>query len=259
MLLPVLIGAAVAVGSLGVGAASQAEPVAPIDDTRARLEKWVQTRQLISQEERDWKLGREMLSERIALVEREIASIRERIGDAEQSITEADRKRDGLVAENEALKRGSQALVEALSALEQRTRGLLQRVPTPVRDTVQPLSQQLPDDKAETKLSLAARFQNVIGILNEIDKFNGEVTLTSEVRELPDGSSAEVTAMYVGLGRAYYAGAGDALAGHSTATKEGWEWTQANEIAPAVSRAIDIVNNEAVASFVRLPVKIEKP
>ena len=56
--------------------ASPAEAAEKVGDTRKALEKWVETRRLIAEEKRDWALGREMLQQRIELVQREIESDR---------------------------------------------------------------------------------------------------------------------------------------------------------------------------------------
>jgi len=248
--------AAVACGLLSLGTVSGDQVIGGVDETRAALEQWVETRRLISQEKRDWALGREMLNERIALVKREIASLRTKIDDAESSIAEADKKRVELMDENERLKEASAALDGTVTALEQRTRDLLRRLPDPIRERVKPLSQRLPEDPDDTKLSLAERFQNIVGILNEVNKFNREMTVTSEVRTLPDGSSAEVTAMYVGIGQGYYVGANESVAGIGTASDTAWVWRPANEAAPEIARAIAILKSEKVADFVRLPVRI---
>lgn len=231
--------------------------VGDVDGVRAALEKWVESRKVISQEQRDWTLGKEMLNERIELVQQEINSLKEKIADAEKSISEADKKREDLVEENEALKKASVALGETVLTLEQNTVKLLGQLPDPIRERVKPLSQRIPEDVKETKLSLAERFQNIIGVLNEVNKFSREITLTSEVRSLPDGSSAEVTAMYVGVGQAYYASADGKFAGTGTSSADGWVWTQDNRIAADISQAIAILKNEQVASFVQLPVEVK--
>ncbi len=235
---------------------SAAEADDGIDGVRAALEKYVETRKVISAEQRDWKLGREMLNERIDLVQQEIDSLREKIGNTEESIGEADKKRAELVEENERLKSASEALDGNVLSLEDNTRRLLKRLPDPIRERVRPLSQRLPEDPAETKLSLAERFQNVIGILNEVNKFNREITMTSEVRTLPDGTSAEVTALYAGIGAAWYATADGKSAGVGGPSDDGWAWTPANEDADEIAHAIAILKNEQVAAFVRLPVEI---
>jgi FtsZ-binding cell division protein ZapB len=228
-----------------------------VDGVRASLEKWVDTRKVISQEKRDWDLGQEMLNERISMLEREIETLRARIAEAQESITDADQKRAGLLEENEALKAASSGLAESMAVFEIRTRSLLNRMPDPIRERVKPLSQRIPVEVGETKLSFAERFQNVVGILNEVNKFNREITVTSEVRALPDGTSAEVAAMYVGVSRAYYVGGNGTIAGYGTAGADGWVWTAADEIAPQVARSIAILKNEQVASFVQLPVEIQ--
>jgi hypothetical protein len=229
-----------------------------IDDTRAALEKYVEVQRAISQEKRDLALSREVLNERIELVEREIGALREKIGEAEKSIAEGDQKRVELVAENDRLAQTAASLADTLGALEQGVRVMLQRLPEPIRERVRPLSQRLPDGSAGTRLSTAERFQNVVGILNEIDKFNRNITVTSEVRTLPDGTSAEVAALYLGIGQAYYAGANGTVAGIGLATEQGWVWRPANDAAPRIEQTIAIMKNEQVASFVPLPIEIQQ-
>lgn len=244
-------GGMTAFGQTGGGASPS------IDDTKRALEKWVETQRVISQEKRDFAIAREMLNERINLVQREIQSLRDRIRDAESSIAEADRDREKLIQENEQLREASSSLGEILIALESRVTGLLVRLPEPIRERVKPLSQRIPDDPESASLSLSERFQNVVGILNEINKFNRDITVTSEVRPLPDGTSAEVTALYLGLGQGFYTGAKGTVAGVGTATPDGWTWTPANDAAAEIARAIAILKNEEVASFVPVPVTIQ--
>jgi len=127
-----------------------------------------------------------------------------------------------------------------------RTKRLLERLPDPVRERVKPLSQRFPEDPADTKLSLGERFQNVIGVLNEVNKFNGEVSVTSEVRALANGSSAEVTALYLGIGQAYYVNASGDAAGIGTASADGWVWTPADEAGLRRGDVIVELNHTAI-------------
>ncbi len=240
--------------SYAVSAAQEAEK---IETTRAAIEQWVKTKDLISKEKRDFALAKEVLNERIELVRREIKALHEKITDAEDSIAEADKKRADMLEENEKLKQASASLQDTLVYLEQQTGQLLKRLPDPIRERVKPLSQRLPEDPKDTKLSISERFQNVVGILNEVDKFNREITVTSEVRTLEDGSSVEVAALYVGIGQGFYASANGTVAGIGTAAEDGWVWKPANEAAVQISDAIAILKNEKVAAFVQVPVEIQ--
>jgi FtsZ-binding cell division protein ZapB len=249
------------IAMLVVAISSQAaEPAGQgqIDNVRTLTEKWVETRRVISKERQDWTLGREMLEERIKLVQREIASLREKIDQTQKSVSDAEAKRAELAAENETLKSAGATLADIVTALEARTVALNQRLPDPIRERIKPLSQRLPDDPNETKLSLSQRFQNVIGILNEVNKFNRGIEVTSEVRTLADGSVAEVTALYVGLGHAYYTGANGTTAGVGRPGPDGWVWEPANDAADEVAQAVAILKNEQVAAFVPLPVTIQQ-
>jgi FtsZ-binding cell division protein ZapB len=124
-----------------------------VEQTRATLGRWIETRQVIAKQQQDWAVGHEMLKERIGLMQREIESLRKKIDDARQSIGEADKKRADLVTENEGLKALGSALTETISKLEVRTKVLNERLPDPLRDLVKPLSQRLPDDPNGIKMS----------------------------------------------------------------------------------------------------------
>lgn len=228
-----------------------------VDDARATLEQWVETRRLISQERRDWTLGREMLTDRIDVVQREIESLRETIVTAEAGVTDTGEKRGELDAENERYQEVSRGLLDTIGALEARTAALLPRLPEPIRERVRPLSQRFPENPDETDLSLSERFMNVVGVLNAVNKFNREITVTSEVRTLSGGATAEVTAVYVGIGHGYYVSGDGLAAGVGTATSDAWGWTPAAGAAAEIARAISILENEEVAGFVKLPVWID--
>jgi FtsZ-binding cell division protein ZapB len=246
-----------AVGFLSSVAISAKKGGGDIEHARAAVEKWVETQRIISEEKRDWELAKEMLNERVELVQREIESLRGKISEAEESISDAEKKRAELVEENEKLKSSSATLRDIVTEFEARTAALIKRLPDPIRERIQPLSQSMPDDPNETKLSLGQRFQNLIGILDMVNKFNRDITVTSEVRALADGSAAEVTVLYLGVGQAYYASNDGTVAGVGRPSEDGWTWEPANDAAALIADAIAIWKNEKGARFVPLPVKIQ--
>ena len=228
-----------------------------LETTRAALEKWVETRTLISQEKRDWEEGRQILEERIGLVQREIDSLRQRQGEAEENIAEADGKRAELAAQRDALKDAADTYAATLAGLERRTLELVARLPETVQERVKTLSQRIPSEPEDTKLGLSDRFLSIVGILNEVDRFNREISLTSEVRQLENGTTAEVAVMYVGLGYAFYVTNNGEHAGVGTVGEEGWEWKSADEAAVNIQKAIAILKNEQGAEYVQLPIQVQ--
>jgi FtsZ-binding cell division protein ZapB len=227
-----------------------------LDITRETLSKWVETRKLISEEKEQWELEREVLGDRIDLVRSERDTLSSKIHETQSLITDADKKREDLVKENDALKNASSTLVNRISSLERGVLNLLPTLPDPVQERIKPLSQRIPRSQ-ETDLSLSERYQNVIGIVNELNKGANEITVVSEVRELPDGSSAEVQALYIGYARAYYCTNKGDIAGVGHPTAKGWQWEPDNAIARQVADAIAVLKNEKVAEFIPLPVSID--
>jgi hypothetical protein len=249
--------AASAWAAAGTPLPAQVSTAEAVATTRATLEQWVATRALVSKETRDWVLGKEALVARMDVIKREIVALQKRIAEAEANIAEADRKRRELQAENEQRKATAAGLEQRIAGLEQRLLQTLPRLPEPLQAKVKPLTQRVPRPGEATAVPLGDRYAAVIGVLNEIHKWNREVTVTSEVRALPDGSSVEVAVLYAGLGQAWYVGGNGRVAGTGVATADSWQWRQANELAPAIQRAIAVFKNEQPAAFVPLPVQVQ--
>lgn len=248
-----------ALGSFDVVVAQQGTAVDAVATTRATLEQWVATRSLVSKEARDWQLKKEAVTSRMDVIKREIVALQKRTAEAESNLAAAEQKRRELLAESEVLAATAKTLAERVVQLEQRLLGLLPRLPQPLRDKVAPLTQRIPakDAAVPPTLSLGDRYAAVVGVLNEVHKWNREITVTSEVRQQPDGSSVEVAVLYAGLGQAWYVSANGKVAGSGSATADGWIWRAANETGPQVQRAIAVWKNEQPAAFVGLPVQVQ--
>jgi len=246
----------VAVFGLGSAAAQDTAGTRNLDATRATLDKWVETREILSRERRDWQVGRDVLEERIELLGAEIMALAARIDETRVAIGEADSERRELLAERGELDRAAADLAGTIGTLEAGLRSLLPRLPRPLAQRLEPLARRIPDDPASAGLTLGQRFQNVVGILNEVNKFQLDVTVANEVRDLGDGGSAEVQTLYVGLGQGYWVAPDGRAAGVGRPGPGGWVWTRADELADEVARAIAILRNEQVPAFVPLPVEI---
>lgn len=247
---------AATLGLLAPHAASAGQDVVDVDATRDALDRWMQTRGLIGREKAEWALGRQVLEERAAVLEREIAELRAKTEEARKGISDAEAKRDELEAERKGRAEASQVLSARIAGFEGRVLNLLERCPEPVRERVRLFSQRIPLDPAQAQGSLSERYQFAIATLNEINRFQREVTVTSEVRELPDGSSAEVTVLYAGLGQAWYVAADGKTAGVGRKGPSGWTWLPASEAAAGIARAVAILKNEEIAAFVQLPLDV---
>jgi soluble cytochrome b562 len=240
----------------GVVQEDKAVPRRTLEETRLTMDKWIETQQILSKERKEWQQGKEILVGRLDLVKKEVGTVEEKIKQAQTSVAEADKKRGELVAENDRLKAAVAQLTEAVTGMEGEVRKIFQQLPEPIQTKLQPLFQRIPEEPAKSRASAAERFQNILGILNELNKANNEITVSYEVHTLADGKPSEVKTLYVGLAQAYYVSArGEAGIGRPAA--DGWKWEPSPAAGRDVLTALEILQGKQTPSFVPLPVKIQ--
>jgi hypothetical protein len=228
---------------------------ASVDAARESLAKWGETRKLLFQERSAWEQGREVLKSRIELANKEITDLESKLRDARAAAAETRGKQSAIRSETARFDDLSARLEAEVGRLEADLRSLQPGLPPFVLEKIDPLIRRIPEPGKPAKSSVAERFQNVLGILNEIHKANSEITVATEVRALSDGKPSEVRTVYVGLGQAYYLSArGEAGVGRPGS--EGWVWQPANELSGNILQVLDILQAKGKPAFIPLPVQI---
>lgn len=244
-----------AVGLLASGRAPDGPQEPTLEETRLSMGKWIETQQIISRERNDWQQGKEILNSRLELVRKEAATLDQNIRAAQERISDSEQKRDELLTQSAKLEALGAQLAEAVTSLEGELRRLHPSLPEPIQQKIQPLYERMPaDEAAKARVSVAERFQNVLGILGEVTKASSDITVNFEVRTLSDGKPSEVRAIYVGLASAYYVNA-SGEAGIGQPSENGWKWEPSKAIADDVLTAFDILQGKQSPAFVPLPVK----
>lgn len=245
--------------ALGVAVLAAASPLRaadPILETRSTLEQWVETRQIISEEQSDWKLEQSILRDTESLLSNELERLNQALDDLNASATAADEDRTRLAAEKETLVEASSVVESVIGTLESQLKATVKTLPAPLVDKIKPLIRRLPDDPEATKLTLGERVQNIVGILSQADKFNTTITQTSESREIGEDRMVEVRTLYWGLGMAYYVDASGEYAGIGIPTAEGWEWPQVAGAGTQIKRLLDVYEGSEEIQFVEVPAQI---
>src|SRR5439155_16704925 len=89
-------------GAISVGAET-------LNEARTTLDKWVETRQLISKTRSDWQSDKDLLEQNVQLYERELKSIEEQIAKVGTNSTQVEKERAQaetlLKSSNESLER----------------------------------------------------------------------------------------------------------------------------------------------------------
>jgi hypothetical protein len=219
------------------------------------LEQWVETRQLISRARSDWQSDKEMIEQNIKLYERELEAVADQMSKVSTNSVQVEKER----AEAEALRKTANESLERArefaGQFEAKLKALAPKLPVPLQDILKPLLGRIPTDP-HTRSTVAERMQVIVGILNEVDKFNNAVSVFSEKRTNPRGEEMAVETIYVGLGAAYFVNDAGNFAGMGVPGANGWEWTSRPELASAVKSILRIYRNERPAKFVALPAVI---
>ncbi len=234
-----------------------------IEDSRKIIEEWVQTRQLISKEHYDWVEQKELIEFRIELFKSEIEDLDDLITEAEEAASEAELKRIELQIQSNSFKAAGSIVDSVAGDYEIRLSELAKQFPEPLLDKIEPLLSKMPKNPRQTGMSSGERMAIVVGVLNEVHKFNGAISLRTTLREMaPDETgevkTIEVKTLYLGLARAFEVDKNSDYAGVGKPSPEGWQWERRDDLASSISDAIAIYEGiKPPDNFVELPIVIE--
>jgi hypothetical protein len=228
-----------------------------IKESKAALAKWMQSQQIISKELAEWATARDIFNDRVELTKGQLEAIEEKLKGVEEEIGKADTAKVAAIQRKDELLAATEALRSELPALEEQVRDRHTLLPVPFQDKVAPIFQRIPTDPKTTKISLAERYQNVIGILNEVNKLHNEITVVSEIRLLADGKPTEVQTIYLGLAQAYYLSMKGDAAGTGKPGAKGWEWTPRNELTKPLKDVLAVMNAKTKPRFISIPATVQ--
>ena len=226
--------------------------------TQKKIDKWIETRQIISEERANWLGEKAMLETSQGILSDELTALNRAVELLSETSTMADVERENLQAEREELERSNEMLAVKVRTLEIAVQDLSARFPTPLLVKIKPLLQNIPEDVSRTKKALGQRLLTVLGVLSQAEKFNGTLTLQTNARDVSGtGVQERVTTLYWGLAFAVYVDDAGKFAGVGLPGPEGWEWSTHNESASDVRRFIASYSGETdQLDFVNIPVEI---
>ncbi|MGF1531913.1 MAG: DUF3450 family protein [Puniceicoccaceae bacterium] len=234
---------------------SASETVASVvRETQDTFSQLIDVRKVISQTRADWLEEKEVVNDMVSLLRDEKRRLEQRVEALEEDSTETDALRSSLNAEREELLAVNRTLSEVLPELESSVRSLLPLLPDPLIADLSSLLQRLPTSE-ESKLPLSQRLLTVVGILNRIDKFNSEISVISEIRQV-ETKSLEVKTIYFGLAAAYFASPASDYAGLGQPGEDGWQWSTEKSLSKPIQDLIRTYEGTREAVFTQLPISI---
>lgn len=229
-----------------------------VEDSQQKLSEWISIEKQIADDKHTWAMEKEIMADSISLMKGEIEELANQIKEFEESASTTEIKKAELNEEKETYNEISTEVKALLSGYEKELKAIFPSLPDPLLTQIKPLTARMPEDSAETDISISSRLQNIVGILTAVDKFNSVVTKDTGIQEIADGNTAEVTKLYFGLASAYFVDGSGNYAGHGRPSSEGWEWTVDNSISESVQGLVGVYEGTKEASFIAVPVTLDR-
>ena len=228
-----------------------------MDSTRGLLQQWSATQRLIASERADWENGKAMLEGRIQLLKISVEETEKKIAEAKTKLEDVKKRTAEAEAEKVLTRQATEALIAVAPELEAGVKGLFGRVPSVIQEKVKVLHDRIPKEGADLKnITAAERYQNVLGILNELGKANNELTSIPEIHDIGEGKKAEVKVVYVGLGQGYFVNSSGTIGGLGLPSDQGWVWKTDATIAPKMREVVEVMKKAIAPKLVELPAEI---
>jgi len=245
----------VAVLALANGLSAQTSQ--QVELARQKIQKWVETRQVISKERSDWKVQKESLLSTKDLLNQELAEVEEKLAGLSGNESAAETKRAELADEKDKLEAATGSVKGKIADLELKLKGMTKRFPEAFLQQVDPLLRRIPEDPYHPgRATVGERLPNVVGIIQAASKFNATLHLFRETVEY-NGHEVQVDVLYWGMAIAYFVDQNNTYAGYKYPTDNGWVSEVKNEVAPQVRRIVDMYQRKNPnIEFVDVPVSI---
>jgi DNA repair exonuclease SbcCD ATPase subunit len=238
--------------------AQEAAP-APAEELRSSVREWVETMRKIQEEESSWTRDKEVLQGYREGLEKEIEDLKEEIERAKTRREGGDKQSLDKLTERDLYAKAQDVLARQLRILEENIAARLPLFPAPLRElpkvalAIETLQGglQLPPDKQSQDVS--KRLYNATELLAEVEKFQQQVHVHTELRKDSQDREFKMQMVYFGLAMAYGVNEDGSFAVTGRPGTNGWEFQERAELAPRIQELVKSAGDEKHASFTKLP------
>lgn len=240
---------------MGTGLAERSGIAAELQEVRGDWDRWIELRKSIQAARSDWEVQKGAMDQMALLLERHRDLLKQRLDALQSAKSQGEKERLELSARRNALAEIEGALNEGIVQAEEQCRTLALRFPPPLKTQVREMLGKMPKVGEKSGLGPGRRMQNVLGFLNEADKFNGVVTLQREIREIA-GGEVQCDTIYLGLGQAFYVDPNGVRAGIGHVKADEWVWESRDSLGPDIRKLVDLYRGDRPAELVEIPLEV---
>lgn len=244
-------------------APAQEEGSSQTSKLKNSVREWIETMREIQREEDSWDQDQQLLNDQREALRTEIDQLTKQVEEAKvrkesvaQESLDQVKKRDALVEAKELMETEVRELEESIV-------GKLAAFPPALAEDprVKELMAQVRKDVTlqgdEAKTGLTKRLNNVLNLLAEAEKWQQTVHLKPELHTTADGKKLNMNVVYFGLAIAYAVDEEGVYGMVGMPTDEGWKFEESNELAPVILEMVNVLNGDADAKFINLPINLK--
>jgi septal ring factor EnvC (AmiA/AmiB activator) len=233
-------------------------------------EQWLSIEQQSRQLNRQWIVNQPLLSQRIQLLEAELAQLNMVITESQSEGDEVQDERKSLLAEQNELEQSQMRKTPVLGKIEQVLVKLSEQLPPPVAVVWKDIEYSRLNRNAQapsTQIDNTADLKEILQRLSSLNEFNQRVTLNKSTilvtanegnpASLAKQQKLAVTQLYLGSSYAWFVSEDGSKTGYGNAQQGQWLWQIDNSLRSAdIKQAIAIYNNKQLPDYVQLPVSL---
>ena len=225
------------------------QKVSPSFVLQEKVRQWVEAQKLRSKERADWSEQKQNMAALNGIRLKEIEQIDALIASAGKRLSDATKKREELLVEQESLRNKRAIILKRVERIETTLRPQLQIFPEPLMNKINDEVKRI--RQLEPSGSLQDRLRDLVAVMSAASEFGQSLTIHSQIRT--DGEDQiEVEVLYLGFSGAWYVGRSGKVAGYGQAHKSGWIWTEDNSVAGPLKEAIEMYRKERAPDYVQI-------
>ena len=225
------------------------QKVSPSFVLQEKVRQWVEAQKIRSKERADWSEQKRNMAALNGIRLKEIEQIDSLIAAAGKRLSDATKKREELLAEQESLRNKRAIILKRVERLEMALRAQLQIFPEPLMNKINDEVERIRQPALSE--SLQDRLRDLVAVMGAASEFGQSLTIHSQIRTNGE-DQIEVEVLYLGFSGAWYVGRAGKIAGHGRAHKSGWTWSEDNSVAGPLKKTIEMYRKERAPGYVQI-------
>ncbi|MCG7533167.1 DUF3450 domain-containing protein [Psychrobium sp. MM17-31] len=228
-----------------------ANNTSPTQRADALMEQWIQLEKQNTQLKSQWQENKQLLEQRISLLQREKKQLQALDKDHHKQVDEVSAQRQKLITLQTSMESTQQDLTRWLDREFSQINNVLPQLPPPLANTWQlaltELDTKNPSNRLETLLSLYQSF----------DEFNKRISTNQATIIDAQGNEKVVKQLYLGVARGWYLTLDSATAVAGMPTAQGWQWQHESPLSPTqINAALAMIAHKKEAALIKLPMRL---